>query len=78
MQGNRPLLQGTQHCSVGWGLLCRLWQHGEGGLDGAAALPFSTAGVPAASSLPLHMKGSGVWGLIGVELSRDASDRGGY
>lgn len=29
-------------------------------------------------SLLLHMKGSGFWGLIDVDLSRDVSDRGGY
>lgn len=61
-----------------WRFPCRFWQHGEeGGLGGTAAPPSSPSGVPAAFSLPLHMKSSGVWGLLKVELSRDASDRGG-
>ena len=74
----RDLSEGTQHCSVRWRFPCRFWQHGEeGGLGGTAAPPSSPSGVPAAFSLPLHMKSSGVWGLLKVELSRDASDRGG-
>lgn len=42
------------------------WPHGEGVWGGGTALPFGTSGGPAAFPLPLHMKGSGVWGLIKI------------